>query len=258
MSEIQEYKVNPFNEKRIGFKAIKDLNSESIIMHELCDIIQLSHFEITTNTEKLTKEMLFLQAQALRNELKGKFEALTLPEVKEAFRLGIRGEAGQYFGMCAKTYHQFIKWYFELPERGKAWTAHLDYERSKVQAEKPVWYTPEFYRNAAINAFKDYKESGRMPYTAAAMYNVIKEHLGVETLILKEDWKQIQIEAQRSYEFKLKDESIKRGNIPKKHDLDFSIENPSFKNEAMKHGLRYYFDRLIKEGKELTFETNNG
>lgn len=252
MSNIEPYQMNPFNAKRIGFKSVKDL-SESTIMHELSDIIKRSHFESTTNIGAMDEKMLFAQSQALRAELKGRFEALTLLEVKEAFRLGIRGESGPYFGLCAKTYHQFLKWYFDLPERGKAWTEYLDYCQAMQISDKPVYYTEDFFKKAAVSAFEDYKLSGKMPYTAAAMYNVIKEQLGVETLILQDDWNAIRSEGIRNYESQIKEENRNRGNFKRVYNLDLSMDNSSVKSAVMKVALRYYFDRLIENKQTLEF-----
>lgn len=71
------------------------------------------------------KEILTFQTEACFKELTFKYSTLTLSELRNAFTMGIRNEFGQYFGMCPKTYHQFIKAYYELPDRFKAQEAYL-------------------------------------------------------------------------------------------------------------------------------------
>lgn len=77
------------------------------------------------------REILTFQTEACFKELSFKFSTLTLSELRNAFAMGIRNEFGQYFGMCPKTYHQFIKAYYELPGRFKAQEAYLKLGNAK-------------------------------------------------------------------------------------------------------------------------------
>jgi len=112
-----------------GFVKLRQETPISKLTHEeLLDwclqIITVSYAESTPNGQTDSNILIF-QAGQLKNELVGKYTQLTISELKQAFKLGIRGAAGQYFGMCARTYHQFIKWFYELPERQEGWMKYL-------------------------------------------------------------------------------------------------------------------------------------
>jgi hypothetical protein len=234
---------------RAGNKSVKDL-SDSVVKRTCAEILTKASFDMGSPMANDAKILQF-QTEALFNELKGKFGALTLPEVNEAFRRGIRGESGPFFGMCPKTYHQFIKWFFDLPERGKAWIEYLNSLDQIKIAEKPLYVTPEYLKKAALDAFQEYKDSGKLPFIGHAIYDTIKEIKGLETLIDKLDWEQIKIEARESY-----GKEMTRGTAKHKVDkvvnsLVYEMSNRSFEFHVKKIGLKYYFDNLIKSGKDL-------
>lgn len=190
------------------------------------------------------------QAEALYIEFKGRFLELTLPEVKEAFNLGVRGASGPYFGFCSKTYHQFLKHYIDQPERGRAWLAYLEEIHKNKRVDKPIYYTEAQFKAMAIEAFKEYQKDGTMPPVAgycALCYDFIKKSKGEETLIDRLDWDEIKELAKRSYSNDMNHGRRKSELL----DLDYSISNRSFEFHIKKHGLRFYFDMLIKSGKEL-------
>jgi len=132
-ADLREYVI------RRQQKIIKNLD-ESVIRYELLKIIAIAFTDMTPNGVSDDKILTF-QAGLLREEIKGKFESLTLAEVKDAFKKGIRREYGDYFGLCPATYHKFIKCAFEDPKRGKAWLAYLELVDSKLTLNK----APNFY-----------------------------------------------------------------------------------------------------------------
>lgn len=60
-------------------------------------------------------------ANSLEKEIKQYFGGLTIAEVEHALELGIRGKYGEYYGLSIKTFHSFLKKYFESKERAEAW-----------------------------------------------------------------------------------------------------------------------------------------
>jgi len=125
-------------------------------------------------------EVLAAQTEALFKEFKGRFSELTLPEVREAFKMGVRGEFGAYFGFCPATYHKFLKSFYEYPERMRSWA---DYTTSQTKDQmKPIYYTPERLREIAQKNYIEYKETGAIPYAPHAIYNVVCEMEGVEVV----------------------------------------------------------------------------
>jgi len=129
---------------------IKSL-SDNQIKRTLKEILSQASFDMgSPMSSDLT--VLTFQTEACFNELKGKFGTMTLSEVKSAFRRGIRGEYGAYFGMCPKTYHQFIKAYFEMPERFKA---HDEYLKLVEMEENPK---REFNNTTAVRELRKDKK----------------------------------------------------------------------------------------------------
>lgn len=195
--------------------------------------------------------ILTFQTKCLADEFRGRLAELTVSEVKEAFTRGIRGESGPYFGMCAKTYHQFLKWYHELPERSESWIKYLLALEDIQTTTKPVVLTQDYLIQTAKESFKNYKESGNLPFVPHAIYDTIKELLKVDTLIDKKDWPEVKELAKKACSEKHKPARGLKNGL--NDALDFSLSNRSFEFHVKKQGLIFYFKRLIAEGKELEF-----
>ena len=254
MSNISiNVKLNPYNAKRIGFKAIKDLGHEPTIMRELSDILQISLFDLT-GKDKFSDTDLLLHAQSLRGEIKGRFELMTLPEVKEAFRRGIRGESGAFFGMCAKTYNQFLKWYFDLPDRGKSWTEYLDSCQNLQIEGKPKRLSDDELKQACLDAFEDFKKSGKMPFVPFAIYEQIKEFKKVKTLIPVEKWKQVKEDGKKLYETRKTHGMTKRQSEVWLISIRSESEESELSNTIKEVALRAYFSELVSGGYDLVFQ----
>jgi hypothetical protein len=234
---------------RLANKAVKDI-SQSTLKISCAEILTKASFDMGSPMAD-DEQVLEFQTLALVNELKGKYGTLTLPEVAEAFTRGIRGETGPYFGMCPKTYHQFLKWFYELPERGKAWIDYLALLEKGETADKPKVFTREYLVHAAKTAFEDYKTSGKLPMVPFAIYDTIKDLKGVKSLMSIKDWPNIQSEAQQSYTEE-RTRGLRKDKVAQViSELIFSQENRGYEFHLKKIGLKYYFDELIREGKGL-------
>jgi hypothetical protein len=235
----------PYVKLKAGHQTLGRLleKGQTNLVKKLClDIITVSSFEQSPNGQPDNK-ILQAQTESLFNELKGKYLTLTPPELKECFRLGIRGESGPYFGLCPKTYAQFLKWWFDKDERLKAWTKYIDLVNGFTRAEKPS-LAPEWFYEACEKAFIRYKEKGDLPVSPFGYYDFIKQYLGAETLIDKEKWPQIRNEANIEYRAK-----VKGLEIAKEWTLDPEV-NLVYGNCIKNIAVKYFFDKLILEGKE--------
>ncbi len=235
----------PYVQLKAGHQTIGRLIEKGHVndIKRLClDIITVSSFEQSPNGQADSK-ILTAQAESLFNELKGKYRTLTPLELKECFRLGIRGESGPYFGLCAKTYAQFLKWWFDKEDRQKAWTKYIDLVNGFTRAEKPS-LSPEWFYEACEKAFVKYKETGDLPVSPFGYYDFIKQYLQVETLIDREKWPVIKNEAEQEYNKKIKGLAI-ANEWGKDPEVNLVYGN-CIKNVAVK----YFFDKLILEGKE--------
>jgi len=192
-------------------------------------------------------ETLAFQTSALLEAITERFGTLTISEVAEAMKCGVRGDFGAYFGLCAKSYYQFLKAYQELPERSKSWTAYLDAVEKNQLSDKPVVFDREYLERSARNAFSDYKESGRLPFIPHAVYDTIKDLTGLPTLITQSDWPEVKAQAKKELSAK-----IPRNMKPLESAL-LSMDNRTFEFTCKKIALKLYFDSLITAGKEPEF-----
>lgn len=242
--------LKPYAAIRIGKRCIKDL-SEGEVKRACFEIINISFAE--SGQLKIDAPMLQFQSESLFKELTGRFKDLTLDELKEAFKKGIRGETGPYFGLCSKTYHQFIKHYFERPERAEAMRIYLDSINGTLIPEKP---TPEQQKEIMIkgvkSALNDYKADGKLPYSPAPYYDFLWLELKL-IIWSKEEKESIKKEANQIYESKVnKQKQERRITTQQAKDLLSNISsNQSYINTVKMVGLRRFFDMCIKTNYEL-------
>lgn len=245
LNDIQQYYVRLKSEP-----SILHIKNESEVKRACLEIITKAMMDQSPNGQPDEKILQF-QSQVLFNELTGKYKSLTLSELREAFRLGIRGETGPYFGLCAKTYSQFIKWWFDKDERGKAWQIYIDKVNGWKVAEKPALGKDFFYR-ACEKAYTKYRERKEMPEVPFCLYDFIKEYTGLETLVDRLEWDEIKKEGLRIYNTKIKHSALK--DMAKEWKLIASEPHPDFNrvyaNSIKEAATKYYFESLIKQGKQ--------
>jgi hypothetical protein len=256
-----------FVQLRVGNQAIKDL-TPNVVKRACADILSKAIFDSLQGqgkTEQESKQILAFQTEALFAELRPPFNNLTIPELQESFRRGVRGDSGQWFGMCAKTYHQFIKWFYNLPERQKSWVDYLELiEEPKVVStiDKVM-----FSNQSCINAYQRYKEASVMPFGAFAYYDIINDLVGTSYLGNREKTlvhdpvirKEVvtRITAKHSAALlKEKRRQERRGNFGTAVAIMGSItaefkDSDSLKNLIKAEFLKVYFDDLIKHNKDL-------
>jgi hypothetical protein len=250
--------LQSFAKARIGSKQVADLDQSTI--KECClDIITLAFKDLGQAADF---KVLSFQRDCLAQELSNKrFGILTLPEVQEAFKMGIRGESGPYFGMCPKTYYQFLKYYLERPERVKAMDEFL--KLSGKVAEKPKVSPEEADKiliNYACQYFEDYKSTGKLEGMAFRCSEAIKRKLGLRQFVTDKNTQElIKDEAAREYTERLQASQREykfRGNFSESQKIANLLalgfeDNRSYKNLVSQHALKYFFDSLIREGKSL-------
>ena len=239
--KLQAYALN-----RIGKKSIRDLHPNQI--RESCSkVINLAFVE-SGQIKQATQQMLDFNRDSLIGELTGRFKDLTLEELSEAFKMGIRGEFGEYFGLCAATYHKFIKSYFERPERAESMRVYLDSIKGEIVKEKP---TPEQQHQIMLDgcreALKDFKETKRLPYSPAPYYDFLWKELKLINWTDKEK-EEIKKEAKLIYESKVtKQKQERRINTQQAKDLLSNLgANQSFINTVKQVGLKRFFEQTNK------------
>jgi len=246
-----------FVQLRVGNKAIRDLDTP-VIKRACAEIISKAFFDagqsMGQNTEEANKVLAY-QTEALFSELKGVFTNLTLPELKESFRRGIRNDSGQYFGLCGKTYHQFIKWFYNLPERQKSW---VDFLALTETPPEPKIDKALFSKEACKKAFDHYKQTKEMPFAAFAYYDILNElvgtdYNGVKTLVTdKEVRKEITVRLTDQHTKQMLFEKKKqeyKGNLSQAEGIMSAITadfktGKSLENLIKAEFLKVYFDKI--------------
>lgn len=248
--------LRPFVEARMG-RPVSKLND--IELKAKClDLISYSFAEQAIyNVEP---KILAFQRDELFKELRNvsAFKNLTFEEVKIAFNLGIRQESGAFFGMCAKTYNQFLKHYAQKEERNRGMRMFLDDVNKPKVTEKPI--AIKFIEDAAatIKAFNDYKETGKMPFIPSANYYYLWKEVG----LIKwsdEQRKEIKLKARAAYAEELRNKRMKREVRQADYEaaLNSLDTNPTVARKAREIGLRMFFDICIQTNFDLAKTLND-
>lgn len=251
LTSLQQYYVALKSEKPIS-----EL-SDQVVKQSCIDIITRGMMFISPNGQPEFKTIQF-QTQELYEQVSGPYKSLTLSEVKECFRRGLAGDYGQYFGMCGKSYVQFLKAWFDNGERNKAFQQYLDNINGWRRADKPVIIDKAFFHKACEDAYKDYKVKGVMPTVPFSLYDIVKEYTGLKSLIAQGTGNQIRDEGRKDYTEKIRSSSLKKmakdWKLDSRPTLKDGSPNPDYNqvyaNSIKSVALKYYFDSLIKQGKE--------
>lgn len=251
---------------RIGHKQLKDLG-ERQVMAECANILKRAFLYNSPNGQT-DEQIIAFQTLELFNVLK-KFKLLTLPEVSKAFDIGLNNGYGQYFGMCGKTYHQFISGFYNSESRGKAWLAYLE-EVEKPDPVKHKFMPEREERTGCVNLFKRYKESGHMEQLSYAYYDTFCKYWGrdyknMEDKVIKTIcWdKEARINIfKRSMSEAVNELKVQRAKLVSLGDLvqaeviDLQFKKglddlAIMKHRQKKYMLQWFFEELIREGVEL-------
>jgi hypothetical protein len=234
-------RLQTFAISRIGKKSIRDLHPNQV--RDSVKIIVNRAFTESGQTKAVTAEMLAFQYDTLIGELTGRFKDLTIEELQEAFKMGIRGEFGEYFGLCAATYHKFIKSYFERPERAESMRVYLDAVNKELTKE----LTPEEKRERLIKgiylAYETYVKSNQLPYSPAPYYDFLWQDQKLINWTLEEK-EEIKKEAKIEYEASIREKKNARQITAQQFSdlLNNLSSNHTYINTIKRIGLKRFFE----------------
>lgn len=243
LKEFAELQIN----KKVSAYRSNELKSK-------CGTIIIQYYK-DTNTKNVDAKILAAQRDELINALKGANKDLTLQEVEKAFKLGVAGESGPYFGGCYKTYVQFLNYYRTRPERERVIKLFLEQTKS-VTSDKPLISEEEkekILMRGAIGYFNEYKENKTQHLAMFASVSFcFLEKIGVINLT-KEEKLNLLKEAESEYVVDLQSKKTKREITQKTYEqvLLAMTGNPSVKAIARKMALYQYFDKLIESNTDL-------
>lgn len=147
---------------------VKDLD-RSEILKKLIELIGRAHFE-TGQINSFDKDRAHSEAIILCDDIKNDYSSITLDELGEAFKRGVRKTYGDYFGLSVVTYLGWIKSFITDVARTEA----IIKSNHKV-IEKA--HTPEEIRAIEDQTLTDilieYKKHGKVYNFGNARYNLL-------------------------------------------------------------------------------------
>lgn len=229
---------------------------------EIKNMLLRVYFEKGLNIDE-KDSVLSQQREILLEDFRAKkYENISMELIRLFVSNGVRGDYGTFKGQLntvnIENIHYWVKKGLESEDYKRSVTEFNRKLDEEIKTSKtPVVYTKEHLATLSVNAFLEYKESGKLPIpiAAAVFYNTIKEALKVETLIDKLDWKNILNDAKSQYTQAQKEMVRKSERKTLKIDYTLATEgkpgNSQFEAWIKRTALKYYFDTLISKGEDL-------
>lgn len=182
---------------------VSALQSQKIIelkkqdaMKIFIDLLSKTYFDAgqVVNGYNVQEQGKYLQAMAnaLHEEIKDSFSFLKIDELKLAFKNGLRGEYGDYFGLNMKTYNQWIKgWQFD----SKRQDALKRIKEANEVEPKPAMDKQQAelaWKKTITDQFEKYKQTGFIVITMPFMLFSELEKRGVIKISTAEKWQYIE------------------------------------------------------------------
>jgi hypothetical protein len=193
-----------------------------------------------------------LMAETLLIELQIKMKHLRHGQIELAFRNGIIGEYGEFFGVNPATMFQWCKAFINSRQHKEAvieWNKLLDEEAGIKRAEKPTGKILELEPKQILDFYEEYLSESfvqwpSFPPYSFVYYDAICKIKGVKTLINSSEVRaEIKRRTNFEYENKLKSDKIhiKEPDRFKELMLNFTFESPTFIHISKKLALSEYF-----------------
>jgi hypothetical protein len=163
---------------RVGKQDCKSMHE--IVLKKDCLTIITRSFTYSTPNGQPDSKILEHQTNELFEVIRRSFGSLTIDEVRSAFKRGLDGVYGPYYGMCGKTYTQFLKGFYMNPDRSKAWMEYLNEVEKPKTVEVPEHIKVEKNRDALIKVYQEYKKTGKLPQYPLVIFDCLTEWKGVE------------------------------------------------------------------------------
>jgi hypothetical protein len=260
-------------------KPIANLNTNEL--KSVChDIISRGFVDFVggiTDPKILTAQTNSLIEEFHRNK---KFQQLTVSEAREAFRKGIRNHYGPFFGMCGRTYHLFLASFLEEENRAQAW---MRYQELLEKSANEETISPETKllrsKRALLTLFAEYKATKSLGVCPWAYSSVLAELIGQEVeyapgktykTFVPDPAVREQLNTQAEAEFEQENKSgpptdsiydfeermnkkVSAGDAVMRAIVQANLKKEdALINKKKEVAIRWYFDQLISQDKELT------
>jgi hypothetical protein len=237
-------------------KSIRNIDSNYAGL-KITQLINRTIFESGFNAEKINiPELIVLVVQDIFSD----FSHLTVSEISTAFRKGIRGDYGEFYGISVRSFYVWLKGYQErLQEALEALTRINKPENDIVSDEKKKLYHKEWLKSH-IADFESYKSGEEIVIHdyGHVLYNYCKKHgIGYlseqekddlfdrgKDLVLKNHSKEMAKSSVQLMEFRDVVSAIVSG------DINTTIRNKIIA-EAKRLAIMKIYDKLIQENINL-------
>lgn len=265
----------------VGHPFLKTMGEPALKSECLKIIVKAFNDQGQTVDARKDSDLRMLEHQ--RNELmrearRQEFSGLTIEEVRWAFDECVRGASGPFYGMCAKSYHQFLKWGKDHDCRVGAVQAYFDTITALEKKEPTIEEKKERSKRALLNLFAEYKATNSLGVCPWAYCGVLADLIGTEvayapgktyrTFITDDVIREkLNDQAEREFEKENVSEPAKtsiydfEGRAQKKVTAGDAImrsivqaglkKEEALANKKKEVALRWYFDHLITQNKPL-------
>jgi hypothetical protein len=177
MNQLQKSTANNFVELRKG-KKVNQLEFP-VFYESIRNLIKLVYFESGFD-KNLEKAVLDHMTNVVTKDILRDYSNLTLEEISESFRFGVRKKFGDYFGISIVSLLDWIKGFINLPER-KAELTKFNSGLAKSKEKSPE-EIQAILDSIIPNMISEYKSKGVVSNFGNARYDYL-----VSTGNLKDD-----------------------------------------------------------------------
>lgn len=195
------------------------------------------------------KQILDLTVDELSSDFKKYNGNVSFREIEIAFKNGLKGEYGEYFGLNNKTYFQWVNGYTYGEKRLKVKKALSD---AKEKANQPIvkkseQEANEIMKNACLKSFEDFKSGAVIFDSGNVKYNFLVK---MELLNFSKERKN---EILARITNKIKSEAVENKNRTESISQTLGkILEETIISESKKECLKVYFKDLVDTGMELS------
>lgn len=238
---------------------------------EIRNMVVIAHAELGLNIDSKDDVISFMVDTLLKDFRAPKYATISIELIKLFVKNGVRGDYGTFKNQMNIVNIQNLHfWISEGLKSEKYKLAQNEFNLILQKESMPEMSEAQkimFSKESCKRAFETYKKTKEIPFSAFSYYNIINDLIGVEYKGLKtlitdlEVRKQITNEVREKYTKKLLSEKKrydKTGDLTISHGIMDAIASDfktgeSLNNLIKAEFLKYYFDKLISEQKELEF-----
>ncbi len=220
---------------------------EPLTIQFICEVLSRSYAELghvpVGATQRDRDNLMKATALLIRNDLLFHFPKVTLPEIANAVRRGIRREYGDYYGFNAITVHEFVKKYLNSEDRLNALDKQGRYLNSNAPPEEiSEAAKDELMKNGLIQCRETYRKTGRIIDFGNVNYQMLVQ--SGEINLSKEEEGEIYREAQMQIKAEIDAQAVSFHQIVSRMKGE-EKDDAAVVARAKEIMLRKYFDQQM-------------